>query len=176
MRLLKLVLFASFIAGSAHAADSAEGILGTIWTSQPPKISYNQKVICSANPQDKPQFPPQKYGMNYLRIEKWAQGWIRIVEHNQCTTWFGTRAFIFRVATNGEVFDAAGKKVGAMTERALHIQGGLSTSGTRLEKMIFEVQEDGSAHFFAQYKDAARPGTFEQSARYSRYTATSKKP
>jgi hypothetical protein len=163
-----------FVASVFFGFVSKADIIGSVWVGQP-KIAIDETMLCSPDPQDKPRWEPSPYGTAYLKITKWNDGWFRIEEEDNCSSWFGFDSVEYVYQQQGsKLLDLSGKVVGTVTATSIDISNSGAHS-TKIIQMKIEIQADGNAKFYAKFtNDAANkyyppPGIFEQSGVYTPY-------
>jgi hypothetical protein len=159
-------VFSLFVLLASFSANANSAIVGTVWSGLP-KIAINGVTLCSPDPKDNPQFPPLSHGSSWLKFNAGTNGWFWIEEHDQCSSWFGFQTYLFHVVGN-QVFDPNGVLAGILTSNKLELSAGFGGDAT-IQKLIFEIQANGSATFYAKFLNKNKPGAaFEQSASYKR--------
>jgi len=146
-------------------------IPGSTWFAVPVQsISIHEQTLCSPNPGDHPQFPPEPFGNSYLKFVRGSNGWFFIEEHNQCSSWFGGSGTFQFQAVGPDVLDVSGKKVGTISPTTLNISEGTSNGiayTATILSLKFQVNPNGSASFASDFKSSAKTGAiFHQTANY----------
>ncbi len=122
--------------------------LGSTWIQQS-ELFVNNKLFCSYDQNKSAVFYDSG---GYLRVDKWNNGWFRIIAGGGCAVgWFGEHSFVFQQIEN-DVFDKNGVKVGNISDTGITLNSGTDLSGdTKIQELIFNVVSNDRAEINVKF-------------------------